>query len=245
MVSSEAVANLGTRTFTTVNGVDYYVFDGTTSSIITGDGNDYTLTNNTGASAIMHAYNKDTLVANKQYSPLYSTTFDLMSDAQIKAQMDLWVSNGTLPNDIMSVDFNKRLTSVGKNLIKGFNEWTELRPDVAGRVDNGFAWTVTAGFDIAEYLYNISGGKQVTLSMNIAGVSTTLLIQNQDNLTIGTISGSSGRASLTFAPTSDVTKIKIRNTGTVSGTKIITDVQLEVGSTATTYEIIENQVCIS
>ena len=39
-----------------------------------------------------------------------------MTDAEIKAQMDLWVANGTLPNDIMGVDFNKRFTSVGKNL---------------------------------------------------------------------------------------------------------------------------------
>jgi hypothetical protein len=129
LVSSEAVANLGTRTFTTVNGVDYYVYDGITSSIITGDGNDYTLTNNTGASAIMHAYNTDTLKSNKQYSPLYSTTFDLMTDEQIKAQMDLWVETKTLPNSIMSVDMDKRVTSVGKNLfdkgssknISGFN----------------------------------------------------------------------------------------------------------------------------
>ncbi|MDD4157529.1 MAG: hypothetical protein PHY08_13270 [Candidatus Cloacimonetes bacterium] len=38
-------------------------------------------------------FNISTLIANKQYSPLYSTTFDLMSDAQIKAQMDAWVQN--------------------------------------------------------------------------------------------------------------------------------------------------------
>jgi len=32
--------------------------------------------------------NISTLISNKQYSPLYQTTFDLMSDAQIKAQLD-------------------------------------------------------------------------------------------------------------------------------------------------------------
>ena len=31
------------------------------------------------------------LKINKQYSPLYETTFDLMSDSEIKEQMDLWV----------------------------------------------------------------------------------------------------------------------------------------------------------
>lgn len=32
------------------------------------------------------------LKAINQYSPLYDTTFDLMSDAEIKTQMDLWIS---------------------------------------------------------------------------------------------------------------------------------------------------------
>ena len=41
----------------------------------------------------VYLINISILIANKQYSPLYSTTFDLMSDAQIKAQMDLWVQN--------------------------------------------------------------------------------------------------------------------------------------------------------
>jgi uncharacterized repeat protein (TIGR02543 family) len=35
------------------------------------------------------------LKASKQYSPIYDTTFDLMSDAEIKTQMDFWVQNGT------------------------------------------------------------------------------------------------------------------------------------------------------
>jgi hypothetical protein len=34
------------------------------------------------------------LKSNKQYSPLFNTTFDLMSDANIKTQMDEWVSDG-------------------------------------------------------------------------------------------------------------------------------------------------------
>ena len=33
--------------------------------------------------------------------------------------MDLWVANKTLPNSIMSVDMDKRVTSVGKNLFDG------------------------------------------------------------------------------------------------------------------------------
>ena len=38
-----------------------------------------------------------------------------MSDSQIKAQMDVWVQDGTLPNDIQAVS-NTTLQSVGKNL---------------------------------------------------------------------------------------------------------------------------------
>lgn len=38
-----------------------------------------------------YAFNISTLIANKQYSPLYDETFDLMSDEQIKAQMDMFV----------------------------------------------------------------------------------------------------------------------------------------------------------
>jgi len=69
-----------------------------------------------------YLYNISTLIARKQYSTLYSTTFDLMSDAQIKAQMDLWILNGTLPDtDLMSAGFNKRARSIGKNLFDRMN----------------------------------------------------------------------------------------------------------------------------
>jgi hypothetical protein len=64
--------------------------------------------------------NLSPLIANKQYSPLFNTTFDLMTDANIKTQMDLWVSQGVLPNNnIQAVAMNKRVRSVGKNLAGG------------------------------------------------------------------------------------------------------------------------------
>jgi hypothetical protein len=67
-----------------------------------------------------YTFNISTLIANKQYSPLFNTTFDLMTDANIQTQMDLWVSQGILPNNnIQAVAMNKRVRSVGKNL---FNE---------------------------------------------------------------------------------------------------------------------------
>lgn len=68
----------------------------------------------------IYLFNTFNQISNKQYSPLYSKTFDTMSDAEIKAQMDLWVLNGTLPNDnLLTAKFNKRLTAVGKNLFDG------------------------------------------------------------------------------------------------------------------------------
>jgi len=47
-----------------------------------------------GVNYVDYAYlfNISTLIENKQYSPLYKTTFDLMIDAQIKAQMDEFVN---------------------------------------------------------------------------------------------------------------------------------------------------------
>ena len=39
-----------------------------------------------------YAFNISTLIANKQYSPLFNTTFDLMSDTDIKTQMDEFVA---------------------------------------------------------------------------------------------------------------------------------------------------------
>ena len=48
-----------------------------------------------------YLFNISTLITNKQYSPLYSTTFDLMSDAEIKTQMDDFVTTGEAsPNQI-------------------------------------------------------------------------------------------------------------------------------------------------
>jgi len=40
----------------------------------------------------IYAFNISTLISNKQYSPIFNTTFDLMSDANIKTTMDLFVT---------------------------------------------------------------------------------------------------------------------------------------------------------
>ena len=75
-----------------------------------------------------HNYSATTLISNKQYSPMFNTTFDLMSDANIKLQMDAWVASGELPNDnIQSVNGNKRYKSVGRNLWNMERFYDELK----------------------------------------------------------------------------------------------------------------------
>ncbi len=46
-----------------------------------------------------NVFNISTLITNKQYSPIYNTTFDLMTDAQIKIQMDEFVKTFQLFRD--------------------------------------------------------------------------------------------------------------------------------------------------
>ncbi|MDD4988377.1 MAG: hypothetical protein PHS68_05750, partial [Candidatus Izemoplasmatales bacterium] len=41
-----------------------------------------------------YVFNISTLVTNQQYSPLFNTTFDLMTEANIKSQMDTWIADG-------------------------------------------------------------------------------------------------------------------------------------------------------
>lgn len=77
----------------------WYVLSGVVTATST-DLNIFHIYNNTTDSngAVMeidyaYAFNISTLITAKQYSPLYQTTFDLMSGAQIKAQMDAWVKD--------------------------------------------------------------------------------------------------------------------------------------------------------
>ena len=52
---------------------------------------------NTAVNAVIDdikVFNISNLISNKTYSPLYDTTFDLMTDANIKTQMDTWVAQG-------------------------------------------------------------------------------------------------------------------------------------------------------
>jgi hypothetical protein len=180
-----------------------------------------------------YVFNISTLISNKQYSPLYSTTFDLMSDAQIKAQMDLWVANKTLPNSIMSVDMDKRVTSVGKNLFYG-----ELE---LGALD------VTTGQETV----NTSR----TRSLNYIKIKPNTdykLSSPQFDMTIGVIAESDIRiyyydvnynfisqiyvfsVGSSFTTPKNAHYIRFMNAGS---NNLNDDYQLEVGTVATTYEL--------
>ena len=66
-----------------------------------------------------------------------------MTDAEIKAQMDLWVANGTLPNDLMGVDFNKRFTSVGKNLFDKTKYATDYAYKIKVKPSTAYVWSAS------------------------------------------------------------------------------------------------------
>jgi hypothetical protein len=94
-----------------------------------------------------YLYNISTLIARKQYSTLYSTTFDLMSDAQIKAQMDLWILNGTLPDtDLMSAGFNTAITSYSKNLFNKVLYVTNYAYKINVKPSTLYAWSASTAY---------------------------------------------------------------------------------------------------
>ena len=115
-----------------------------------------------------HAYLflNSTLIANKQYSPLYSTTFDLISDAEIKIQMDTWVQDGTLPNDIMSVDMDKKITGVGKNLFDKSKYATDYAYKISVKPSTQYTWSVSALYKTYDKDMNeVSSGTNTTLTV--------------------------------------------------------------------------------
>ncbi len=184
------------------------------------------------------------LISNKQYSPLYLTTFDLMTDEQIKTQMDLWVANSTLPNDLMGVDFNKRFTSVGKNLFNiqdltnGTNNVftllssTQFKLYNTGGAVNSFNILPKIKFEeLAQYtlsgsLYETNDAKNARLVVIYTdGTSSNIATPS----TIDTV------FSLTTTAGKTVSYISV-NYSNSGGNTIYTNFQLEVGTTATTYE---------
>ena len=137
----------------------------------------------------VYAFNISTLIANKQYSPIYNTTFDLMSDEQIKAQMDTWVQNKTLPNDIMAVDMDKRVTSQGKQLFDKSKYATDYAYKISVKPSTQYTWSISALYKTYDKDMNeVSSGTNTTLTVasnvyyiafiGIANIDTFQLEQN-------------------------------------------------------------------
>lgn len=164
-------------------------------------------------------FNYSTLIANKQYSPLYETTFDLMSDADIKTQIDLWINNKTLPNaNLLATSFDKRVRSVGKNLFdKSMASLNMIRNENTGVA------TVFSGNFLSNQIkvkpsttYRITGGvpNRRVCFFDIDKVFISGLIEN-----------------VIFTTPSNAYYLDIS-----TNMSVIDDVMLELGTVSTTYE---------
>ena len=66
----------------------------------------------------------DLLEYHKVYSPMFDTTFDLLTPEQQKAQLDLWVEDGSF-NDMTNYPFKKKTTREQRE--KNFNNYVKGR----------------------------------------------------------------------------------------------------------------------
>ena len=96
----------------TYDQTSFFIWAVSSSTFITGDYIDF---NN------VMLFDYSDLIANKQYSPIYNTTFDLMSDAEIKTQMDAWVLDGI--ENVNLISYAHILTLVPTMTIDQLNYW--------------------------------------------------------------------------------------------------------------------------
>lgn len=188
------------------------------------------------------------LINTKQYSPLYEDTFDNLSDAQIKAQMDSWIADGTLPNDNQqSVSMNKRIKSVGKNLVN-INDIYEDKTSTDYYVNqNVVIITNTTKYSrIALKPKGLKANTQYTLSFNsdkISGVSNLVIAIEKLNgeKVITDFYPSNGVKTTKIFTTDDETDILLLFYTSTSDEAIgsvveYSNIQLEQGTVATDYE---------
>jgi hypothetical protein len=173
----------------------------------------------------IYAFNITTLIANKQYSPLFNTTFDLMTDANIKTQMDLWIAQGELPNNnIQAVSMNKRVRSVGKNLFDGKFEKGAIS------IDSGID-TATDNFSIRNIGFiKINANTSYTYSNSLTFTNNRFYWYNSNFNYISYI-----QANTATSP-SNATYVRFRTFSSVENSLIgSTQIQLEENSIATTF----------
>jgi hypothetical protein len=114
----------------------------------------------------VRVFNISTLQSNKQYSPMFNTTFDLMPDANIKTQMDTWVHDGTLPNDIMAVDMDKRIMGVGENLFDKGKYATNYAYKIKVKPSTEYTWSISALYKTYDInMVEVASGTNTTLTV--------------------------------------------------------------------------------
>lgn len=174
--------------------------------------------------------NVSKLIANKTYSPLYNKTFDTMSDAEIKAQMDLWVQNGTLPNDnVLAVGMNKRVRSVGKNVFDGVL--------IKGQSLGADGLLTSSAIRVSSLNYtNVQGSTAYRLTNfdTLSGTKVFIVVQyDKNNVVLDR--NISVTTSFTTLPNARKIRFTFYDGGLVQDYSNATQFQLELGSTATSY----------
>ena len=74
-----------------------------------------------------YSFNIQNQIENKQYSPLYSTTFDLMSDAQIQAQIDYAIEKYGLSYPLIDFEISQEQLDYYYNLYRSLKDYGETQ----------------------------------------------------------------------------------------------------------------------
>jgi len=193
-------------------------------------------------------FNVTNLINAYKYSPLYNKTFAAMSNAEIKAQMDLWVYNGILTvassTEYKLTSMNKRVRSVGKNL---FNNDMLIEYNAGGNVvsvlktsPSNFTVTITSLAEDKKALNMIfKPNTRYTLSGSV--------IEGSDTNCRFRIHYTDGSTSDPFVPTSTLTAFTFTTTAGKSIKEIcwrflttgwtrVENLQIEEATAASAYE---------
>lgn len=169
------------------------------------------------------------LVTAKQYSPMFDTTFDLMSEANIKSQFDLWVQENILPHALQSLT-NTTIKSVGKNLF-------DKRAVTRGYYLSTTTWlpVVEAGYAVSNY---IKLKPSTTYFISSRESSRARLYNASFNPLSSVVFGSGAQS---FTTSADTVYIRF-SVAIVDNDDKLNALQLEVGSTATAYEPYKSEI---
>jgi len=133
----------------------------------------------------IYEFNISTLITNKQYSPLYQTTFDLMSDAQIKAQMDEFVSKPYLFLDYELLGLDDLLIST-----TDMDYWYNVYTTYSSYDYIQFGTAIAGDYLLLQQLIIDNDSKDFKLYRdNVIDEVHYTMTQNVDNITVSDIDG--------------------------------------------------------